>query len=212
MGIDTMVMDNDSSKKRCWKYVFWTKKSKTYVFVGPTGSGKTTASLISRLYDVTKGTVLLHCKDIKSYTASERAEKIGFILQDPILFTDTLRNNILYGNTEYKSITDKELKRILDNAQLSDLLQSFEQGLDTPITMGGDSINLGQKQIIAFIRAILRKADLLILDEATANIDTVTEKQLEAILSSLPKSTTKVIIAGSFNNAVELIMQEQGNN
>ena len=213
---------------------FELKKGKTYAFVGPTGGGKTTtASLISRLYDVTKGTVLLHGKDIKSYTAFERAEKIGFILQDPILFTDTLRNNILYGNTEYKSITDKELKRILDNAQLSDLLQSFEQGLDTPITMGGDSISLGQKQIIAFIRAILRKPDLLILDEATANIDTVTEKQLEVILSNLPKSTTKVIIAhrlntiknadeiffvnsqkiitaGSFDEAVELIMQEQG--
>lgn len=210
------------------------KRGKTYAFVGPTGGGKTTtASLISRLYDVTKGTILLHGKDIKTYTASERAEKIGFILQDPILFTDTLRNNILYGNTEYKSISDKELKRILDNAQLLDLLKSFEQGLDTPITMGGDSISLGQKQIIAFIRAILRKPDLLILDEATANIDTVTEKQLEAILSNLPKSTTKVIIAhrlntiknadeiffvnsqkiitaGSFDEAVELIMQEQG--
>ena len=213
---------------------FELQRGKTYAFVGPTGGGKTTtASLISRLYDVTKGAVLIDGKDIKSYTACERASKIGFILQDPILFTGTVRDNILYGNKECGALTNEELEKALEDAQLLSLLKSFDQGLDTFIIMGGDSISLGQKQIIAFMRAILRKPELLILDEATANIDTVTEQKLDQILTNLPKSTTKVIIAhrlntienadeiffvnlqkiiaaGSFDEALSLLMQEQG--
>ena len=213
---------------------FELQRGKTYAFVGPTGGGKTTtASLISRLYDVTKGAVLIDGKDIKSYTACERASKIGFILQDPILFTGTVRDNILYGNKECGALTNEELEKALEDAQLLSLLKSFDQGLDTSIIMGGDSISLGQKQIIAFMRAILRKPELLILDEATANIDTVTEQKLDQILTNLPKSTTKVIIAhrlntienadeiffvnlqkiiaaGSFDEALSLLMQEQG--
>ncbi len=213
---------------------FELQRGKTYAFVGPTGGGKTTtASLISRLYDVTKGAVLIDGKDIKSYTACERASKIGFILQDPILFTGTVRENILYGNKECGALTNEELEKALEDAQLLSLLKSFDQGLDTFIIMGGDSISLGQKQIIAFMRAILRKPELLILDEATANIDTVTEQKLDQILTNLPKSTTKVIIAhrlntienadeiffvnsqkiiaaGSFDEALNLLMQEQG--
>lgn len=213
---------------------FELQRGKTYAFVGPTGGGKTTtASLISRLYDVTKGAVLIDGKDIKSYTACEKASKIGFILQDPILFTGTVGENILYGNKECGALTNEELEKALEDAQLLSLLKSFDQGLDTFIIMGGDSISLGQKQIIAFMRAILRKPELLILDEATANIDTVTEQKLDQILTNLPKSTTKVIIAhrlntienadeiffvnsqkiiaaGSFDEALNLLMQEQG--
>ncbi|HTN68437.1 MAG TPA: ABC transporter ATP-binding protein [Dysgonamonadaceae bacterium] len=210
------------------------QRGKTYAFVGPTGGGKTTtASLISRLYDTTKGTILLDEKDIRSYTDCERASKIGFILQDPILFTGTVRDNILYGNSDYGGLTNSEFEKALQDAQLLNLLKGFEKGLETPIEMSGDSISLGQKQLIAFIRAILRKPELLILDEATANIDTVTEQQLETILDNLPGSTTKVIIAhrlntiknadeiffvnaqkiiaaGSFDEALELLMQDKG--
>lgn len=213
---------------------FELQKGKTYAFVGPTGGGKTTTvSLMSRLYDATKGAILLEGKDIRSYTPCERASKIGFILQDPILFTGTVRENILYGNSNCGALTNKQLEKALEDAQLLSLLKSFDQGLETPIEMGGDSISLGQKQIIAFMRAILRKPKLLILDEATANIDTVTEQKLEQILTNLPKSTTKVIIAhrlntienadeiffvnsqkiiaaGSFDEALNLLMQEQG--
>jgi ATP-binding cassette subfamily B protein len=213
---------------------FELQRGKTYAFVGPTGGGKTTtASLTCRLYDATKGTILLDGKDIRSYTPCERASKIGFILQDPILFSGTVRDNILYGNSECGALTNEELEHELNDAQLFNLLKGFENGLDTLIEMTGDSVSLGQKQIIAFMRAILRKPELLILDEATANIDTVTEKQLEIILRNLPQSTTKVIIAhrlntienadeiffvnsqriiaaGSFDEALSLLMQEKG--
>lgn len=176
------------------------KRGKTYAFVGPTGGGKTTtASLISRLYDPTKGAILLEGRDIRSWTAEERVKKIGFILQDPFLFSGTIRENILYGNEELKHLQNGELVKILSDAGLESLLQRFDKGLDTPIRLSDDGISLGQKQLIAFMRAVLRKPDLLILDEATANIDTVTESLLEEIISKLPEQTTKVIIAHRLN-------------
>jgi ATP-binding cassette subfamily B protein len=182
------------------KITFNLKKGKTYAFVGPTGGGKTTtASLIARLYDPSKGTILLNGSDIRSYSAKERVTKIGFILQDPFLFSGTIKENILYGNEEYTNLANGELKEIFKHSGLEALLKRFENGLDTKIDVSGDGISLGQKQLIAFMRAVLRKPDLLILDEATANIDTVTEKLLDEILQKLPASTTKVIIAHRLN-------------
>ncbi len=176
------------------------KVGKTYAFVGPTGGGKTTtASLIARLYDPTVGKVLLNGHDIRSFSPEERTKKIGFILQDPFLFSGTVRENILYGNEEYNDLQNGELKKIFKDSGLESLLMRFESGLDTKVDVSGDGISLGQKQLIAFMRAVLRKPDLLILDEATANIDTVTEKLLDEILQKLPSSTTKVIIAHRLN-------------
>ncbi len=176
------------------------EKGKTYAFVGPTGGGKTTtASLISRLYDPTSGTVWLDGRNIGSYTPEERSRKIGFILQEPFLFSGTIRDNILYGNEAYREYKDSELTKLIHNAGLESLLQRFDQGLDTKVDVSGDGISLGQKQLIAFMRAVLRQPDLLILDEATANIDTVTEQLLDEILQKLPTHTTKVIIAHRLN-------------
>jgi len=196
------------------KVSFDLHRGKTYAFVGPTGGGKTTtASLVARLYDATKGTILLDGRDIRSYTPCERASKIGVILQDPLLFSGTVRDNILYGNPECSGLSNDQLERALEDVQLNNLLKRFDKGLDTPVQTGGDQISLGQKQIIAFMRAILRKPELLILDEATANIDTVTEQQLEAILGNLPGTTTKVIIAHRLNtieNADEIFFVNSG--
>ena len=176
------------------------KKGHTYAFVGPTGGGKTTtASLMARLYDPTEGTVLLNGKDIRSYQSAERSKRIGFILQEPFLFTGTVRDNILYGNEEYLNYSNEELRDELEKHNLSKLLARFENGLETAVATTGDAISLGQKQLIAFIRAVLRRPAILILDEATANIDTVTEQLLEEILDKLPKETTKVIIAHRLN-------------
>ncbi|WP_316842377.1 ABC transporter ATP-binding protein [Pedobacter gandavensis] len=193
---------------------FSLEKGKTYALIGPTGGGKTTtASLIARLYDATEGTVLLSGKDIRSYTHEERAAKIGFILQEPFLFTGTVRDNILYGNSKYKDYTNEQLEEVIRAANLDALLAIFEDGLDTAVTSGSDNISLGQKQLIAFMRAVLRNPELLILDEATANIDTITEQLLSAILKKLPKETTLVIIAHRLNtieNADEIFFVNSG--
>lgn len=187
---------------------------KTYALVGPTGGGKTTtASIMARLYDPTTGQVYLNGKDIRGYENNERTKRIGFILQEPFLFTGTVKENILYGNDELLSLAPADLEQKLKEANLDELLKRFDQGLETPIVSSADGISLGQKQILAFIRAILRNPDLLILDEATANIDTITEQALEQILQKLPKTTTRVIIAHRLNtieNADEIFFINNG--
>ena len=193
---------------------FTLESGKTYALVGPTGGGKTTtASLMARLYDPTGGQVLLHGKDIRSYAPEERSRKIGFILQEPFMFTGTVRDNVLYGNEQYRQYSDDELIALLNAQNVGSLLSRFEQGLQTKVLAVGDAISLGQKQIIAFMRAVLRNPDILILDEATANIDTVTEQQLGQILDKLPRTTTKVVIAHRLNtiaNADEIFFINSG--
>jgi ATP-binding cassette, subfamily B, bacterial len=219
-----------NGKEVLHKVNFNLERGKTYAFVGPTGGGKTTtASLIARLYDPTKGIILFDNKDLRAYKPEERTRKIGFILQEPFLFSGTVRENILYGNTGYENYSGEQLSKAISEAGLESLLDRFDRGLETKVQTTGDAISLGQKQLIAFIRVILRKPELLILDEATSNIDTVTEQMLDSILKKLPDSTTRVIIAhrlntienadeiffvnsgkvipaGSFNDAIELLM------
>ncbi|SHM26317.1 ABC transporter ATP-binding protein [Mucilaginibacter sp. OK098] len=204
----------DEDKEILHNISFKMDQGKTYALVGPTGGGKTTtASLIARLYDPGKGQVLLNGKDIRSYEPAERTKKIGFILQEPFLFTGTVRDNILYGNELYVNYTNEQLEQVIREANLGSLLAIFESGLDTKVLSSGDSISLGQKQLIAFMRAVLRNPDLLILDEATANIDTITEKLLSDILNKLPATTTRVIIAHRLNtieNADEIFFVNSG--
>jgi len=176
------------------------ERGKTYAFVGPTGGGKTTtASLMARLYDPTKGKIILNGIDIRSMDVETRTSKIGFILQEPFLFTGTIRDNILYGNGLYKDVSNEALSNVLSESGLDGLIERFDGGLNARINASGDGVSLGQKQLIAFIRAVLRKPEILILDEATANIDTVTEQLLDDILSKLPKSTIRIIIAHRLN-------------
>ena len=154
---------------------FCLEAGKTYAFVGPTGGGKTTtASLMARLYDPVAGTVMLDGRDLRTYRGEERARKIGFILQEPYLFGETVGDNV---------------------DSLLELESLFPEGLATPI----EGLSLGQRQVVAFLRAVSRAPELLILDEATANIDTVTERVLSEILARLPKTTTLVVIAHRLN-------------
>ena len=138
----------------------------------------------------------------------------------------------MYGNDEYKHLSNEDIVVALQKANVDTLLSHFEKGLETSVTSGGGEISLGQRQLIAFMRAVLKDPDVLILDEATANIDTVTEKLLEEILQNLPKHTTRVIIAhrlntienadeiyfvnageviqaGSFDHAVEMLLHQE---
>jgi ATP-binding cassette subfamily B protein len=193
---------------------FTLERGKTYALVGPTGGGKTTtASLMARIFDPTKGAVFLDGVDIRSYSQAERAKKIGFILQEPFLFTGSIKENIIYGNDELRDFNDEQLQVLIKHEGLEEILGLFEQGLQTQVQTGGETISLGQRQLIAFLRAVLRKPELLILDEATANIDTVTEQLLEEILKKLPNETTRVIIAHRLNtieNADEIFFVNGG--
>ena len=193
---------------------FELETGKTYALVGPTGGGKTTtASLMARLYDPTEGMVLLDGKDIRAYTEAQRAEKIGFILQEPFLFTGTVYDNLIYSHENYLELSRADFEELLKKENLHKLLDRFKEGLDTPVQSSGNSLSLGQKQLIAFMRAVLRKPEVLILDEATANIDTVTEQLLEEVLQKLPDTTTKIIIAHRLNtikNADQIFFINEG--
>ena len=149
----------------------------------------------------------------RTYSPEERAARIGFILQEPFLFTGTVRDNVVYGNDALRGLPDEEIAARLAAKHLDGLLARFEQGLATKVTAGGDGVSLGQKQLVAFMRAVLREPALLVLDEATANIDTITEQLLEQILRDLPASTTKVVIAHRLNtieNADEIFFINAG--
>ncbi len=193
---------------------FVLEQGKTYALVGPTGGGKTTtASLMARLYDPSEGTVYLNGHDIRSLGVADRTSKVGFILQEPTLFSGTVRENILYGNEAYKDYSNEALVKVIHDAGLESLLVRFEGGLEAKVSTSGDALSLGQKQLIAFMRAVLRNPLLLILDEATANIDTVTEQLLDDILKKLPRETTIVIIAHRLNtieNADEIFFVNAG--
>lgn len=165
------------------------EKGKTYALVGPTGGGKTTtASLMARLYDPTRGQVLLYGRDLRAWSTAERSQRLGFILQEPFLFEGSLRDNLSFANADYRD-------SLLEEMGMEELLTSFPQGLESDVT----ALSLGQRQIVAFMRAVLRRPDLLILDEASANIDTITESTLGAILKRLPSQTTLVVIAHRLN-------------
>ena len=176
------------------------ERGKTYALVGPTGGGKTTtAMLMARLYDPSRGAVYLDGRDIRTFTAAERAARIGFILQEPVLFSGTVRDNITYGHEALGAMSDEALLAHLASRGLAEFAGRFNGGHGAVIGGAGESLSLGQKQLVAFLRAVLREPDILILDEATANIDTVTEQLLEEVLDRLPAATTKVIIAHRLN-------------
>lgn len=173
---------------------FSLEAGKTYAFVGPTGGGKsTTAGLMSRLYDPTAGSVRLQGRDLRSLSAQERADKIGFILQEPFLFEGSVAENLRYGQASGFVLEDKVAQLQLEEVMRA--LERLPEGLQTQT----EHLSLGQKQLVSFIRAVLKDPDLLILDEATANIDTATEALLEKALVHLPRHTTRVIIAHRLN-------------
>ncbi len=214
MHFENVVFGYDEENPVLKKVNFNFLEGKTYAIVGPTGGGKSTiASLMSRLYDPQKGTVYLNDCDIRTYQPKDLSQKIGFILQEQYLFTGTVGENIVYGNLEFKKYSKKKLEKLLSELNLDSLINKFEDGLDTKIVYNSESISLGQKQLISFIRAIIRRPELLIMDEATANIDTVTEGLLQTIINKLPKNTTKVIIAHRLNtikNADEIYFVNNG--
>jgi ATP-binding cassette, subfamily B, bacterial len=197
------------------------EEGKSYAFIGPTGEGKSTlVMLLSGLLQPTKGSIEYNGKNLGDYTRQELSTKIGYILQEPFLFQGTILDNIIYGNPEFtnnaifdsyaKSIAamskprenadiKAQLIQVLTDKGLVHLLDRFQDGLKTKVTNNSENISLGQKQIINFLRVILRNPEFLILDEATANLDTITEQQLQLIIDNLPATTTKVIIAHRLN-------------
>src|SRR5947209_6542967 len=165
----------------------------TVAIVGPTGAGKSTiAGLLSRFYDVQQGAVLIDGYDVRDVTQRSLRSQIGIVLQDPFLFTGTIRDNIRYGRLD---ATDEEVVAAARAVGAHDLIMRLPDGYDTPIRERGRNLSVGQRQLISFARALLADPRILILDEATANIDTVTELLVQQGLRRLLHNRTALVIA-----------------
>jgi len=187
------------------------KKGQTVAIVGKSGAGKSTFSeLIPRLYDVQKGKVLIDDINIKNYTLKSLRNMIGIVTQNAILFNDTIKNNISYGSIE---VSEKEILKAIDSANLNDLINKLPEGLNTIIGENGVKLSGGEKQRLSIARAIIKNPEILILDEATASLDSESEKKVHKAIDNIIKDRTVIIIAHRLStiiNADKIIVIDQG--
>jgi ABC-type multidrug transport system fused ATPase/permease subunit len=169
------------------------KAGQTVAIVGPTGAGKSTiAGLFARFYDVQEGAVLIDGYDVRDVTQRSLRSQIGVVLQEPFLFTGTIRDNIRYGRLD---ATNTEIEEAARAVGVHDLIAQLPDGYETPIRERGRNLSVGQRQLISFARALLADPRILILDEATANIDTFTELLVQQGLRRLLHGRTALVIA-----------------
>ncbi len=172
---------------------FEVEPGQTFAIVGPTGAGKTTIiSLLLRFYDVDSGAVLVDGVDVRQVTQESLREHIGLVLQEPFLFSGSIGDNIRYGRLE---AADEEVERAAQVAGAHGFIQNLSAGYDHPVGERGGNLSQGQRQLISFARAILRNPRILILDEATASVDTRTEATIQAALERIMEDRTTIVIA-----------------
>jgi ATP-binding cassette subfamily B multidrug efflux pump len=179
--------------------------------VGSTGAGKSSlVNLIPRLYDVTGGTVLVDDVDVRDYALDGLREGIGVVLQKNILFSGTIKENLLWGN---QNATDDEIQQACKDAQIHDFILSMPNGYDTQLEQGGVNVSGGQKQRLSIARAILKKPKILILDDSTSAVDSGTEANIrKAFVTSLADTTVFVIAQriSSVRSADKIIVLDDG--
>ncbi len=187
------------------------KRGETVALVGPSGAGKTTlVNLILRFADPTNGQIDIDGKDIREFSLKSLRSKIGIVTQDVILFNDSIRNNIQYGNPD---AGEKALYESLKKSHLEDFVENLVEGLDTEIGERGERISGGEKQRIAIARAILKNPPILILDEATSSLDAEAERLVQDAMAELLKGRTAIVIAhrlSTVRNADRIIVIDKG--
>ena len=168
--------------------------------VGETGAGKSTlVNLVCRFFEPTRGRVLIDGKDARERPQLWLHSAIGYVLQTPHLFSGTIRENLLYGNP---FATEKQIYEALEIVSGTELIAKLEKGLDTDVGEGGDMLSTGEKQLISFARAILADPKILVLDEATASIDTITEQKIQNAIDKVIKGRTSLVIAHRLSTVV----------
>ena len=184
---------------------FHVEPGRTIALVGPTGAGKTTIiNLLSRFYDVSEGSVTIDGYDVRDVTLASLRRQMGVMLQDTFIFSGNVRENIRYGKLD---ATDEEIEAAAKAVHAHEFIMELPDGYDTVVEERGSTLSAGQRQLIAFARVLLADPRILILDEATSNIDTRTEEALQAGLQHLLKGRTSFIIAhrlSTIENADEI--------
>ena len=161
--------------------------------VGETGAGKSTlANLICRFYEPTEGRVLIDGRDARERSQLWLHSAIGYVLQTPHLFSGSVRENLLYGSP---GATDEDIDRALELVSARGVIEKLEKGLDTDVGEGGDLLSTGEKQLLSFARAILAEPKILVLDEATASVDTITEQKIQSAIDTIIRGRTSIVIA-----------------
>ncbi|HQH63146.1 MAG TPA: ABC transporter ATP-binding protein [Clostridiales bacterium] len=187
------------------------RRGETLAVIGSTGTGKSTLiNLIPRFYDATGGSILVNGLDVKDYDIKKLRKKIGFVMQKSELFSETIANNIRWGKPD---ADDTELKEAAETAQAAEFIGSFADGFGTLVAEKGASLSGGQKQRLSIARALVRKPDILILDDCTSALDLATEAKLQQALRRRLKNTTVIMIAqriASVKNADRIAVIEDG--
>ena len=186
------------------------KPRQVVALVGPTGSGKTSIiSLVRRFYEVDEGRVLVGGRDVRDVTLESLGKTIGMVLQEPFLFTGTIEENIRYAS----NATHEEVVAAATAVRAHDFIMRLPKGYDTPLGQRGGNISLGQRQLLSFARALVINPQILILDEATANIDSFTELEIQRALRALFAGRTCLVIAhrlATVRDADDIIVLQQG--
>ncbi len=187
------------------------KKGEVIALVGPTGAGKTTiVNLLTRFYDVNKGKITIDGNDIKDIDRKSLREAIGMVLQDTVLFAESVKDNILYGKLD---ATDEEVKLAAQRANADEFINHLHDGYDTKLNEDGSNLSIGQKQLLNIARVFINQPKILILDEATSNVDTRTEVKIQQAMLELMKGRTSFVIAhrlSTIRNADKIIVIDNG--
>ena len=190
---------------------FGVRCGEVFSLLGPSGCGKTTILRIAGGFEEPdSGTVHLDGKDIKEYTRSSLRAAFSMVLQDTWLFEGTIRENIAYGKD---GATDEEIREAARQANIADFIEALPEGYDTPVTDGGVNLSKGQKQLMTIARAMLSPAHMLILDEATSNVDTRTELLIRGAMDRLMRGKTCFVIAhrlSTIKNADLILVVKDG--
>ncbi len=186
-------------------------KGKSVALVGQSGSGKSTiANLVTRFYDVNKGSIAIDGEDIRTFTKHSLRRLMGLVTQDSILFNDTVRNNVLVGKED---ATDDEVMHALKIANAWEFVKDLDGGLDFNIGDSGGNLSGGQKQRLSIARAVLKNPPIMILDEATSALDTESERLVQDALDNMMKNRTSIIIAhrlSTIQNADTIVVMQKG--
>ena len=184
---------------------------KKVALVGATGSGKTTVvNLLMRFYDADSGEIQIGGQDITGVSRSSLRRQVAIVLQDTVLFSDTIRNNLKYAN---ETVTQEQLEKAVEMSRSREMIDTLPQGYETVLTAAGANISQGQRQLLAIARAFVADPKILILDEATSNVDTRTERAIQSAMHRIMQDRTSIIIAhrlSTIRDADVIVVMDQG--